>query len=191
MNNRILIQLILFIFFLSTIFFVYYKYFSIKKENIILIDKDQDLLVSGSEGNIIKDIKYLYNDKSGNRYLITSEYGEVSDKDINIILMKNVKAEIEFFKKKIIYIKADSAKYNSQNYDTEFSQNVLLEYTNHEISAENIDLSFQENFAWLYNSIVYKNSHNELFADKIEIDLISKNSKIFMNDNKKVKIIGK
>tara|TARA_B100000787_G_C16153075_1_gene277546 strand:+ start:369 stop:944 length:576 start_codon:yes stop_codon:yes gene_type:complete len=191
MNSKILVQLIILLFFLSTIFFVYRKYFSPKKDSVVLIDKNQDLENLGTGGNLIKDIRYLYTDKNRNRYLITSKYGEVSNKNIDIILMKNVEAEIKFFKKDTVYIDAESAKYNSQNFDTEFSQNVVLKYTNHEINAENIDLSFQKNFALLYNSVVYKNSYNELFADKIEIDLITKNSKIFMNNNKKIKIIGK
>ena len=170
MNSKILVQLIILLFFLSTIFFVYRKYFSPKKDSVVLIDKNQDLENLGTGGNLIKDIRYLYTDKNRNRYLITSKYGEVSNKNIDIILMKNVEAEIKFFKKDTVYIDAESAKYNSQNFDTEFSQNVVLKYTNHEINAENIDLSFQKNFALLYNSVVYKNSYNELFADKIEID---------------------
>ena len=54
-----------------------------------------------------------------------------------------------------------------------------------------MDLSFKNNFVWVYNNIVYKSSTNQLFADKLEIDLLSKDSKIFMNNNKKVRIIGK
>jgi choline kinase len=54
-----------------------------------------------------------------------------------------------------------------------------------------MDLSFQKNFAWLYTDVVYKSSDYELFADKIEIDLITKNSKIYTDNNKKIKIIKK
>jgi len=191
MYTRILIQFALLIFFLTTIFFFYHKYFSFKKDQILQTDINQNFKGLDSENNLLKDIEYLYADKNGNRYTINSEYGEISNKNVDIILMKNVKAEIEFFEKDVVYIESDSAKYNSQNFDTNFSQNVNLRYINHEIIAENVDLSFQKNFAWVYNKVFYKNSYNELFADKIEIDLLTKNSKIFMDNNKKIKIIGK
>ena len=40
-----------------------------------------------------------------------------------------------------------------------------------------------------YNNLVYRNSEIDLKADKVELDLLTKNSKIFMFDNSKVKII--
>jgi hypothetical protein len=43
----------------------------------------------------------------------------------------------------------------------------------------------------VYKDVIYKSPNYELFADKIEIDLITKNSKIFTNGDKKVKIIKK
>ena len=43
----------------------------------------------------------------------------------------------------------------------------------------------------IYNEVYFKNLNTTLQADKVEVDLISKNSKIFMNNNsKKVKIIN-
>ena len=40
--------------------------------------------------------------------------------------------------------------------------------------------------------IIYENLTGKIFADKLEIDLITKNSKIFMNNvNKKIKILNK
>ena len=42
------------------------------------------------------------------------------------------------------------------------------------------------------NNLIYENNTTRLIADKIEIDLITKNSKIFMyNDQEKIKIDGK
>jgi hypothetical protein len=105
--------------------------------------------------------------------------------------MKNVFAKIEIFKKDTIYINSFSAKYNLTNYETNFNKDVELKYLDHVIFTENMDLSFQKNFAWLYTDVVYKSSDYELFADKIEIDLITKNSKIYTDNNKKIKIIKK
>ena len=55
-----------------------------------------------------------------------------------------------------------------------------------------LDLLFNNNQAILYEDIIYKNLETVLLADRLEIDLITKNSKISMNDtNKKIQIVGK
>ena len=44
----------------------------------------------------------------------------------------------------------------------------------------------------MYNNIVYNKPGTKLNADRLEIDLITKNSKIFMdNKTEKIKIINK
>ena len=44
----------------------------------------------------------------------------------------------------------------------------------------------------MYNDIIYKKQNTMLTADRLEIDLITKNSKIFMdNKSEKIKIINK
>ena len=191
MNKKIILQIILFLILSFIIFFFYYEYFFLKKEIINLTRQNQDVKVSDSKNNLIKDLEYLSTDKSGNKYLITAEYGEISNTDGNIILMTNVEAELEFLKKDTVYLSSDFAKYNTLSLDTNFNQNVILNYTEHKVTSENMDLSFKENFVWVYNNIVYKSSTNQLFADKLEIDLLSKDSKIFMYNDKKIKIIGK
>ena len=149
--------------------------------------------VVSSDNNLIKNLEYLSTDKNGNKYLINAEYGDISfaGAEENIILMTNVNAQIDLFEKDTVYLTSNFAKYNTLNLETNFYKNVVLQYTQHEISSDNIDLSFEKNFAWVYNNIVYKSPTNELFADKLEIDLLTKNSKIFMYGNEKLKLIGK
>ena len=98
--------------------------------------------------------------------------------------------QIDFIKRETVYLSSDFAKYNVLSLETNFNKNVILEYTEHKINSENIDLSFKENFAWVYNNIVYKGPTNQFFADRLEIDLLTKNSKVFMYDNKKIRVIG-
>jgi lipopolysaccharide assembly outer membrane protein LptD (OstA) len=191
MKKNITVQIALFLTFLFIIIFFFYKYFFLKKEIINLTNKNQNITVSGSENNLIKNLEYLSTDKNGNKYLIIAEYGEISATEDGDILMTNVIAQIDLFKKDTIYLSSDFAKYNTLTLDTNFNKNVVLEYTGHKINSENIDLSFEENFAWIYNNVVYKSSINKLFADRLEIDLLTKDSKIFMYDDKKLKITGK
>ena len=191
MKYKTIIQFVFAIFFSIIIFLFYYKYFPSNKKLLntsINIDNSKNL---ESKNNLIKDMSYETTDNNGNKYFIYSKYGEVDVDSSNVILMKNVFARVEVFEKDTIYISSLSARYDAINYETNFSRDVQLKYLDHTIFSENMDLSFQKNFAWLYTNVVYKGSDYELFADKIEIDLITKNSKIFTNNSKKVKIIKK
>ena len=191
MKHKTLIQFIFSIFFLIIIFLFYFKYFLSNKQSVITQNTNNNSKSIEAEGNLIKDMKYETTDISGNKYFIYSEYGEVDINNPDIILMKNVFAKVEILKKDTIYINSFSARYNLTNYETNFNKDIELKYIDHVIFAENMDLSFQKNFVLLYTDVVYKSSDYELFADKIEIDLITKNSKIYTNNSKKVKIIKK
>jgi len=191
MNKKIIVQIFLILTLLSIIFFFYYKYFFLKKNTIATINQNQNTKIINTENNLIKNLEYLSTDENGNKYLITAEYGEFDIKEQGTILMTNVVAKIDFLKQDTVNLTSDFAKYDTLSLDTNFKKNVILHYGEHKINSDNIDLSFKENFAWVYNNIVYKSSTNQLFADKLEIDLLTKDSKIFMYGSKKLKIIGK
>ena len=191
MKYKTIIQFVFSIFFIIIIFLFYDKYFSSNKELSITQNTNDNFKDLEVKGNLIQDIKYETIDSNGNKYFIYSKYGEANINNPDIILMKNVFARIAIFEKDTIYINSLSAKYNIVNYETNFDNDVKLKYLNHTIFAENMDLSFQKNFAWLYTNVVYKGYGYELYADKIEIDLITKNSKIYTDNGKKVKIIKK
>jgi len=191
MKHKTIIQFIFGALFLIILCSFYFKYFSSNKQSSITQKTNDNSKSLEAKGNLIKDMKYENTDISGNKYFIYSEYGEVDVNNPDIILMKNVFAKVEIFKKDTIYINSFSAKYNLINHETNFNKDVELKYLDHVIFTENMDLSFQKNFAWLYTDVVYKSFDYELFADKIEIDLITKNSKIYTDNNKKIKIIKK
>ena len=80
----------------------------------------------------------------------------------------------------------------TENYDTKFYGNVIVVYTEHTITSDNLNLYFEKNLADILNNVVYKNLNTTLEADKIEIDLLTKNSNIYMNNKfEKIKIINK
>ena len=191
MKYKKIIQFVFGIFFLIIIFLFYDKYFLSNKELSITQNTNDNFKDLEVKSNLIQDIKYETIDSNGNKYFIYSKYGEANINNPDIILMKNVFARVEIFEKDTIYINSLSAKYNITNYETNFDTDIELKYLDHTIFAENMDLSFQKNFAWLYTNVVYKGYDYELFADKIEIDLITKNSKIYTDNGKKVKIIKK
>ncbi|MDC1160029.1 LPS export ABC transporter periplasmic protein LptC, partial [Candidatus Pelagibacter sp.] len=129
----------------------------------------------------------------GNQYLINAKEGTLNDEDTKLIKMKTVSAEVTFVNNpETIKIFSDSAIYNTVNFDTQFSQNIKVIYGQHKIDCEFADLIFSNNLAIFYDNVVYQNIDTKLYADKMEIDLITKDSKVYMNDiNAKVKIIHK
>jgi len=191
MKYKIIIQIIFIIIFFTIVFLFYYKYFSSNNVSTNLQNNNPDSEGLQKENNLIRDMTYQTTDINGNKYYIFSEYGEVDITNSEIIIMTNVSAKIEILNKDTIHINSLSARYNASNYETNFNKKVKLEYLDHKIFSDNMDLSFQKKFAWLYENVNYKSLDYELFADKIEIDLITKNSKIFEKNTKKVKIIKK
>ena len=97
MNKKITFQITLFLFLIIIIFFFYYKYFFLKESKINLAIQNLKVETFDSGNNVIKNIRYFSTDKQGNEYLIISEYGEISNKNANIILMKNVTSQINLF----------------------------------------------------------------------------------------------
>ena len=192
MKKKILIQLFLFSLFLFLSIFSYYKYFNKESHNVKKTIPDKNLPTKNIETNLITDLRYFSVDDEGNKYEITSEFGEIGPDNPDIILMTNVKATIRIYNSDPIIITSNFAKYNVKNYDTNFKENILVKHVDNKLNGENLDLSFQNNLMLMYNNIIYQNPDTKLLADKLEIDLITKDSKIIMNDKtSNIKIIKK
>jgi len=191
MQKKTLIQLslLLLIFFFIIIF--YQSYFGdlseVKIENVIKKDLNKDIAKKGM--NKIEKVSYTSQDLEGNSYNVKSDFGEFDQNKPDIMLLTNVEAIILTKNSKPIKIYSKKSLYNSLNYNTNFYDEVQIIYENHKIFSNNFDLIFNEKIGTVYNNVVYKNLNTTLYADKIDIDLISKDSKIYMFDkSKKVKI---
>ena len=190
MNIKILIQLLLFIILVSTATTYYYFYKNNKTNaNINKINNNNEISIKKNSSNLIKNIYYVSTDNLGNKFIIKSNTGEINIDNPSIVYMANVEAIINLINSDPIIIKSNYAKYNKINYETNFKEDILLTYQTHRITSQNLDLSFENNLATIYNKIVYDNNNVKISADILEIDLITKNSKIFMdNEYKKIKI---
>ena len=193
MQKKLLLQFFLFTIILIMIFFFYKIYFADKELNISAeTNSDQKISKNKKDSNIIYNIEYVAQDNDGNNYIVKSKYGELKNDQSNLIILKKVLATINIQNSPSIEIASDGANYNSINYDTEFYGNVTLTYVDHIINSDNLDLYFQKNLAYFSDNVVYKNLNNSIQADKIEIDLITKNSKIYMNNTfKMIKVTSK
>ena len=84
-----------------------------------------------------------------------------------------------------ISIVSEYGKYNSGNFDTIFSKNVIINYLNNEITGEYLDFSLERNSLLMTKKVVYTNLENILKADAVEMNLKTKDTKIFMYENQK------
>ena len=100
--------------------------------------------------------------------------------------MTNVEAKIILLDGSIIYIESLNAEYDSSNYDTKFIKNVKLNFLNHNIFCQNLNIFFQKNLIEAFNDLTYKNLDIIMLADKVEIDLLTKKSKIYNFDKSNV-----
>ena len=164
-------------------FFIYSNYFQKEKNNQNINFKEEQEISTNS--NIIKDIKYSSKDLKGNEYTILANEGEIDLNNSDIIFLKNVKAFINLIEKnETITVISDFGKYNTINYDTIFSQNVKIQYQNNIITGNYLDFSMKENILIISKNVVYTNPNNILKADVVELNTITKDTKILMHNSK-------
>ena len=170
----------------------YLKYFTKEFEDvkdtpiIEKVDENQN-----SDSTYINDINYVSTDVRGNKYQITAKLAEIKIENSNVMFLTDVVAFIFIKDSEMVKITSNFGKYNSKNYDTIFSENVIVIYPGHKITGKYLDFSFLSNLGTFTENVVYTGEKTNLFADKIEMNLTTKDTKIFMNDTgKKVLIEG-
>tara|TARA_B100000963_G_C22623259_1_gene671051 strand:+ start:705 stop:1271 length:567 start_codon:yes stop_codon:yes gene_type:complete len=187
MKNKII--KILFIF--SGVFLIIFIYSNLNKKKEINVTQEIKEETSYNS-NILLDVNYSSIDIDGNEYIINAEKGEIDFDNSNIVYLTNVTAIIKPKKKEIVTIKSKFGKYNTNNYNTIFTKNVIITYLNNKINGEYLDFSIERNSMIMSKDVIYSNNKNILKSDVIEIDLETKDTKIFMfENNKKVNIKSK
>ena len=187
MAKKIYIQLFLIFIFLIISLFLFLKYFKKTSfENKTNANISQTINTSES---LIEDLKYLSTDKEGNEYKIEAKKGNIDKNNPDIIYLENVKAIILLQNSENIFIESNYAKYNTKSFDTLFNDKVSIDYGEHLLKSEFLDLSFENNLVSIYDDVRYLSGISSLRADKAEIDILRKKTKIFMeNPNTKVQI---
>ena len=194
MYKKIIIQFLLLVVLFGIILSVFFLYFNKEKNQKETSFKTSKILnseIDNETGTLIKDINYSFSDPSGNYYELFSEIGKVDIQNSDKMFMTNVKALIYLKNSSPIKIVSKYANYNKIDHETNFFENVELTHLVHKATSENLDISFNSNKASMYKNIIYNKPGTQLTADRLEIDLITKNTKIFMDKKyEKIKIIN-
>tara|TARA_B100000795_G_scaffold122687_1_gene91351 strand:- start:111 stop:716 length:606 start_codon:yes stop_codon:yes gene_type:complete len=184
MSKKTVIQLLLIsLIFLISIFF-YLEYFNNSPKtlkNKVLEEKTN--INQNSSSTYIDNIDYVSFDAKGNRYNITAKQSEIKIENPDIMFLTDVIAYILIKDADTVKITSNFGKYNSKNYDTVFSENVIVIYPGHKIAGEYLDFSFLKDLGTISKNVIYSRDKTNLFADKVEINLTTKDTKIFMENN--------
>ncbi len=185
-KKKIIFFLIIFLLISSLIIFLKYS----KKEAVSKIE--EEVLEEPYKSNIMEEVSYSSKDAKGNEYIVNASKGEIDYDRPNIIYLTNVIAFIKLTNSNDVTITSDFGKYNTNNFDTIFSKNVEINYLDNKITGEYLDFSIGRNSMIISRKVVYTNLENILKADVIEINITTKDTKIFMyKDTKKVNIKSK
>ncbi|MDA9569009.1 LPS export ABC transporter periplasmic protein LptC [Candidatus Pelagibacter sp.] len=189
-KTRLQAIMILVIFVISLCF--YLKYFTKNFENVEEVPVVEKIDENKNKtSTYINDINYVSTDVRGNKYQITAKLAEIKIENSDIMFLTDVIAFVFIKDKDTVKITSNFGKYNSKNYDTIFSDNVIVIYPGHKITGEYLDFSFLTNLGIFTTNVIYTGKKTNLFADEIEMNLITKDTKIFMNDDgKKVLVLG-
>ena len=166
-----------------------------KNKEVTNIKKDDEQII---DKNIIENVQYSLNNNKGDVYQVLADFGEINLDNPNLMFLTNVNASLILANKTNIILTSDFANFNTKTFETTFIKNIKVErdeeiitgdelylvLENEKNNTENTSLS-DENLIRISNNILYKKPGYSLKADILEMDLISKDIKIFMLDEQK------
>ncbi len=181
---KTLLQLTLFCIIVIISIFFYRNYFF---EDKVVIKEDlkinDEFINSNNEKrNIIKNLKYEVTLKDNSKYIIKAESGKILFEDgVEVIFMENVDALFIDKNKRKLFVGSKSAKFNSDNYNTFFRDNVEINFGNKIITSKKLDFNFIDNNILIFENVRFSSPDKKIETDNIRIDTITKNVEIFMN----------
>ena len=208
MEKKNLIQiflLILLILITFSVFNVYYKTDKTLKSSkkIEMENPDETKLNEGK--NIIQDIRYTSNNNNGDVFEILADFGEPSLEIDDLMFLTKVVANVTLKNESDIKLTSDYANFNTKTFETTFINNVKIFRNDETITGNELYLVFdqsdalsqgisptEQNLIRISNDVIIKKPGYILKADVLEIDLITKNTKVYMNNkNDKVQANSK
>ena len=207
MGKKNFIQIFLLVLLILTTFLIFNVYYksdqTFKSSKTIKIENSESKSDEGKD--IIKDIRYTSNNSNGDTLEILADYGEPSTEIDDLMFLTKVIANITLKNKSDIKLISDYANFNTKTFETTFIDNVKIFRNDETILGNELYLVFDQternleinpnvdqNLIRISQDVIVKKPGYMLKADVIEIDLISKNTKIYMNNqNDKVQAKSK
>ena len=178
-----IIQLILFLFIILIAFIFYTTYLNEdKKWELTSLENENDLPIS-NKNNLVKNLKYDVKFEEDKKYTISSNLSEITyENNVEIVKMQKVTAIFLDETNIPLTVLADKATFNNSNYNTTFSENVIIRYIDNIVISNKMDLNFEDSSILIYENVEYEGLQGSIKADNVKINLITKKIEIYMNN---------
>jgi hypothetical protein len=169
----------------------YFYFPSIQKDKILKnqsANKEPQKTQGIDESTYFENLEYkgLYDlDKP---FSVKSEEAYIVSGEPDIVYMKNMYVILYLNENRIVEITSLKGRYNKENYNCFFDQDVLATDGETVITANNIDLLATENIMKIYNNVNLNNTISSLQADKVDYNFKTKYFKVSMFDDKEIEM---
>ena len=185
-----MVQLALISFGLLLFVLTYLPYPNLKKDKILKdqsVNKDSQKVENIDQSTSFENLEYkgLYNlDKP---FRVKSKEAYILSQEPDIVYMKNMHVILYLSDNRVVEITSLRGRYNKENHNCFFEQDVLATDGDTIITAKNLDLLATKNIMKVYNDVNLDNATGSLQADKIDYNFETKYFKVSMFDDKAIK----
>ena len=189
-KKLLLIQISIFIFACSLIFFSYYNQNSqiLLKVNKSNNSIEKKKLLTEKESNTFENVEYNGIDLNGNRYLIKSENADFDVDKPELINMKAMQSIFYFKDDTTLYVTGDYGTYNNKTNDMTFRDNIVALYLDNKLYADNLDYFNTKSLLIVYGNVQSESPEGNIEADNLKVDLSTKTLNLSMFNNNGVKV---
>ena len=189
-KKLLLIQISIFIFACSLIFFSYYNQNSqiLLKVNKSNNSIEKKKLLTEKESNTFENVEYNGIDLNGNRYLIKSENADFDVDKPELINMKVMQSIFYFKDGTTLYVTGDYGTYNNKTNDMTFRDNIVALYLDNKLYADNLDYFNTKSLLIVYGNVQSESPEGNIEADNLKVDLSTKTLNLSMFNNNGVKV---
>lgn len=189
-NKKKIFQLSLVFIGLLIIFFTYFFNIEKKQPSEVVTEtetqENEEFLEEGV--NRFENVEYKGIDNTGNKFTIGSQFAEFKKEKPELIFMENVECFFTFKDNTVLLISSKKGIYNNISNDMQFSEDVKMDYLENTIFSDRANFNNYENQLLIAGNVRGDGPTTNLKADELDFDLNTKDLKISMYSEERVKI---
>tara|TARA_B100002051_G_scaffold88098_1_gene84183 strand:+ start:421 stop:1008 length:588 start_codon:yes stop_codon:yes gene_type:complete len=189
-NKKKIFQLSLVFIGLIIIFFTYFFNLEKKQPSEVVTEtetkENEEFLEEGV--NRFENVEYKGIDNTGNKFTIGSQFAEFKKEKPELIFMENVECFFTFKDNTVLLISSKKGIYNNISNDMQFSEDVKMDYLENTIFSDRANFNNYENQLLIAGNVRGDGPTTNLKADELDFDLNTKDLKISMYSEERVKI---
>ena len=189
-NKKKIFQLSLIFIGLIIIFFTYFFNLEKKQPSEVVTEtetkENEEFLEEGV--NRFENVEYKGIDNTGNKFTIGSQFAEFKKEKPELIFMENVECFFTFKDNTVLLISSKKGIYNNISNDMQFSEDVKMDYLENTIFSDRANFNNYENQLLIAGNVRGDGPTTNLKADELDFDLNTKDLKMSMYSEERVKI---